>query len=167
MGLQRVGHNWGTGLNWTEPFLVDEKCIHLSQVLSGDKFLYWLFLFKDVFIFNLRGIPMSPSSSAFNLSQDQGLFQWVSCLHQVSKVLELQHQSFHEYSGLISFKIDRFDLLAVQGILKSLLQHHSLKPSVLQHSTFLVQLSQHSHDYWKDHSLYCMNLCQQSDVYNI
>ena len=48
----------------------------------------------------------------------------------------------NEYSGLISFRIDWFDLLAVQGTLKSLLQHHSSKALILQHSTFLiVQLS--------------------------
>ena len=48
----------------------------------------------------------------------------------------------YEYSGLISFRIDWFDLLAVQGTLKSLLQHHILKASILQHSAFLmVQLS--------------------------
>ena len=47
-----------------------------------------------------------------------------------------------EYSGLISFRIDWFDLLAVQGTLKSLLQHHSSKESVLWHSAFfMVQLS--------------------------
>ena len=47
-----------------------------------------------------------------------------------------------EYSGLISFRMDWFDLLAVQGTLKSLLQHHNLKPSVLQCSAFfMVQLS--------------------------
>ena len=49
---------------------------------------------------------------------------------------------FNEYSGLISFRIDWFDLLAVQGTLKSLLQHHSSKESILWHSTFfIVQLS--------------------------
>ena len=49
---------------------------------------------------------------------------------------------FNEYSGLISFMIDWLDLLAVQGILKSLIQHHSSKASVLQHSAFFkVQLS--------------------------
>ena len=48
----------------------------------------------------------------------------------------------NKYSGLVSFRIDWFDLLAVQGTLKSLLQHHSLKASVLQHSAFfMVQLS--------------------------
>ena len=49
---------------------------------------------------------------------------------------------FNEYSGLISFRIDWFDLLAVQGSLKSLFQHHSSKPSILQGSEFfIVQLS--------------------------
>ena len=48
----------------------------------------------------------------------------------------------NEYSGLIAFRIDWFDLLAVQGTLKSLLQHHSSKASILQHSAFfMVQLS--------------------------
>ena len=48
----------------------------------------------------------------------------------------------NEYSGLISFRMDWLDLLAVQGTLKSLLQQHSLKASILQHSAFfIVQLS--------------------------
>ena len=62
----------------------------------------------------------------------------------MAKVLEfqLQHQSFNEYSGLISFRMDWLDLLAVQGTLKTLLQHHSSKASILQHSAcFMVQLS--------------------------
>ena len=78
--------------------------------------------------------PLSPPSPpALNLSQHQGLFKWVSSSHQVGKVLEfqLQHQSFQEHSGQISFRVDWFDLLAVQGTLKSLLQHHSSKASIL------------------------------------
>ena len=56
--------------------------------------------------------------------------------------LQLQYHPSNEYSGLISFRMDWFDLLAVQGTLKSLLQHHSSKPSTLQHSAFyMVQLS--------------------------
>ena len=56
--------------------------------------------------------------------------------------LQLQHSPSNEYLGLISFRIDWFDLLTVQGTLKSLLQHHSLKVSVLRHSAFfMVQLS--------------------------
>ena len=55
-----------------------------------------------------------------------------------------------EYSGLIFFRIDCFDFLAVQGTLKSLLQHHSSKASILQCSSFLYSPS--IHDYWKNHS---------------
>ena len=56
--------------------------------------------------------------------------------------LQFQHQSFDEYSGLISFTIDWFDLLAVRGTLKSLLQHYSSKASILWLSAFfIVQLS--------------------------
>ena len=52
---------------------------------------------------------------------------------------------YNEYSGLISFRIDWFDLHAVQGTLESLLQHHSSKASVLRHSTFFMV--QFSHPY--------------------
>ena len=64
------------------------------------------------------------SPPTFNLSEHHGLFNWVSSLHQVAKVSEfqLQHQSSNEHPGLISFRIDWLDLLAVQGTLKSLLQ---------------------------------------------
>ena len=56
-------------------------------------------------------------------------------------LLQLSHST--EYSGLISFIIDWFDLLAIQGTLRSLLQHHSAKASILWHSSFFtVQLSQ-------------------------
>ena len=55
--------------------------------------------------------------------------------------LQLQHSPSNEYSGLISFRIDWFDLLAVHGTLKSLLQHNS-KASILRHSVFfIIQLS--------------------------
>ena len=86
----------------------------------------------------------SPSPPAFYLSQHQGLFQWVSSLHQVAKILKFSFSisPSNEYSGLISFRIDWFGLLAVHGTLKSLLQHHNLKASILQCSPFLmVQLS--------------------------
>ena len=62
-----------------------------------------------------------------------------------------------EYSGLISFRMDWFDLLAVQGTLKSLLQHHSSKASILQRSGFFI--AQLSHDYWKSHSFDYTDLC--------
>ena len=86
----------------------------------------------------------SPSPPAPNPSQHQGLFTWINSSHLVAKVLEFQllHQGFNEHPGLISFRMDWLDLLAVQGTLKSLLRHHSSKASIFQHSTFFtVQLS--------------------------
>ena len=59
----------------------------------------------------------------------------------------------NEYSGLISFRMDWLDLLAVQGTLKSLLQHHSSKASILQFSAFHSPTLTSINDYWKNHSL--------------
>ena len=86
--------------------------------------------------------PLSSPSPTVNLSQHQDLFKWVSS-HQVAKVLEfqLQHQSFKWKFRLISFRKDWLDLLAVQGTLRSLLQHHNSKASILQCSAFFISNS--------------------------
>ena len=60
--------------------------------------------------------------------------------------------SSNAYSALVSFRIDWLDLLEVQGTLKSLLQHHSPKASILQHSAFFIVQLTSIHDYWKNHS---------------
>ena len=88
---------------------------------------------------------LAPSPPAFNLTQDQGLFQWVSSSHKVAKVSEfqLQYQSF-QWIFRTDFLQDwlQFDLLVVQGTLKSLLQFHSSEASILWCSAFFrVQLS--------------------------
>ena len=82
----------------------------------------------------------SPSPPALNLSQHQGLFQ-ESALH----IRWPKYWSFifnispsKEHSGLISFRMDWLDCLAVQGTLKSLLQHHSSKASILWRSAFFI-----------------------------
>ena len=68
--------------------------------------------------------------------------EWALCIRW-PKYWSVNISPSNEYSGLISFRIDRFDLLAVQGTLKSLLQHYSLKTSILQHLAFLMlQVSQ-------------------------
>ena len=88
--------------------------------------------------------PLSFPSPAFNLSQYLGLFQWVTLHIRWPKDWSFSFNISHsnEYSGLISFRMDWLDLLAVQGTLKSLLQHHSSKASIIQCSAFLiVQLS--------------------------
>ena len=86
----------------------------------------------------------SPSPPTFNLSQHQGLFKGVSSSHQVAKYWSFSFSisPSNEHSGLTSFRMDWLDLLAVQGTLKSLLQHHSSKASILWCSDFfIVQLS--------------------------
>ena len=89
----------------------------------------------------------SPSPPALNPSQHQDLFQWISSLHQVAKVLEFQPQlsSSNEHPGMVSFRMDWMDLLGVQGTFKSLLQYHSSKTSILQCSAFFTV--QFSHPY--------------------
>ena len=66
----------------------------------------------------------------------------------------------NEYSGLISFRIDWLDLLAVQGTLKSLLQHHSSEALILRHLVFLVQLS---HPYMTTGKTRALTLCTFAD----
>ena len=87
---------------------------------------------------------LSPTPPALNLSQYQSLSNELA--HHIGWP---KYWSFsfsispsNEYSGLISFRIDWFDFFAVQGILRSLLQHHNMKALVLLHSAFfMVQLS--------------------------
>ena len=70
----------------------------------------------------------------------------------------------NEHTGLISFRMDWLDLLAVQGTLKSLLKHHSSKASILWCSAFFIVQVSHPYVTWKNHSLDQMDLCWQSNV---
>ena len=82
---------------------------------------------------------VSPSPPTFNLSQHQGLFKWVSHIRWPKYwSFSFNISPSNEYSGLIPFRIDWLDLLAVQGTLKSLLQHHSSKASILWFSAFFI-----------------------------
>ena len=88
--------------------------------------------------------PLSSPSPALNLSQHQFFSNESALCIRWPKYLcfSFSISPFSESSGLISFRIDWFDLLAVQGTLKSLLQHHSSKTSILWHSAFFIaQLS--------------------------
>ena len=70
----------------------------------------------------------------------------------------------HELPGLISFRMNWLDILAVQGTLKSFLQHHSSKASIFQCCFFHSPTLTSVHDHWKNHSLDQMDLCWQSNV---
>ena len=111
--------------------------------------------------------PLSSPSPAFNLSQHQ-----IFSNESVFLIRWPKYWSFsfsispsNEYLGLISFRMDSLDLLAVQGTLKSLLQHHcfkSINSSVLSflYSPTLTSIQ----DYWKNHSFEYTDLCWQSNV---
>ena len=83
-------------------------------------------------------VPFSSNLQSFPAS---GFFPWVNSSHEVAKVLEFQLQ----YQFFQWWKMDWLDLLAVQGTLKSLLQHHSSKASILQYSAFFIVLLLHPH----------------------
>ena len=112
--------------------------------------------------------PLSCTSPpAFNPSQHKGLFKWANPPHLIwpkSWGFSFSISPSNKYSGLISFRIDRLDLLAVQETPKSLLQYHSTK-----HQFFGAQLSLECnltsiHDYWKNNKFGYTDLCWQSNV---
>ena len=158
--VQLLSHVWLLEIPWTA-----ECQDHLSSTTSQS--LLKLMSTESVMLSNypilysllLLMFSIFPSIRVF--SKELALcIKW-------SKYWSFSISPSNEYSGLISFRIDWFHLLAVQGTLKNL-QHHSSKASILQHSAFfMAQLShpymttekQLSHPY-KDYA----ELCQQSDV---
>ena len=109
--------------------------------------------------------PLLSPSPAFYLSQHQGLFQWVGSSHPKYWSFSFTISPSSEYSGLISFKMEWLDLLAVQGTLKSLLQHHSSKASILWRSAFfMVQLLHPYMTTGKTIALTIQTFIAQSDV---
>ena len=152
------------------------SCLTLWEPMNcstpGISVLHYLLEFTQTHVYWV-GNPIQPSHSlsppfppAFNLSQHQGIFQWVSFLHQMSKYWSFSFSisPSNQYSGLISFRIDWFDLLAVQGTLKSLLPHHNLKASVLQHSAFFMV--QFSHLFMTTVKIIALRLVIAIPIYN-
>ena len=114
--------------------------------------------------------PLSfPSPPALNLSQHQGLFQWFGSSHQVAKYWNFSISPSNEYSGLISFRIDWLDLLAVQGTLKSLLQYHGSKVWIHWHSAiFMVHVNSACSVTWSEPAElrdYCLLICLTKVLY--
>ena len=131
---------------------VTQSCPTLRDLmncsLSGSPVLHYLAQLSQTHVWVMSSnhliLCLPPSPPALNISQHQDPFQWVDSSHQVANdcSFSFSFSPSHEYSGLISFRIDCFDLLAVQGTIKNLLQQHSLKASILWCSAFfIVQLS--------------------------
>ena len=148
-------------MNWSPLYslcdilcFVDQLCLTLCDPMDcsmpGFPVLHHLLEHAQTHVYWVRdaiqtsSTLLSPSFPAFNLSQHQDLFQWVSFHIRWPKYWSFSFSisPSNEYSGLISFRMDWLDLLVVQGTLKSLLQHHNSKASILQCSAFcIVQLS--------------------------
>ena len=186
----QCNHNWNSSsylwilTNWFKSLYKEAKdpeccsvikswltlCNPMNYSTSGFPVLHCLpeFAQTNAHCVNDTIQPSHPLSSlsllARTLSQHQG-FSKESALHiRRPKYWSFSFSPSSEYSGLISFRIDWFDL-AVQGTLKSLLEHHNSKASILWLSTFF--LVQHSHPYTtvgKTHSFVYTDLCRQSDV---
>ena len=112
--------------------------------------------------------PLTPSfPSALSLSQHQGLFQWVTCSHQMTKILEfqLQHQSFQWV-----FRVDfPWDWLVWSPCFPRDSQESSPAPQFKYINSLMLRLLYSPavttiHDHWQDHCLDYMDLCQQSNV---
>ena len=109
-------------------------------------------------------LPLSPPALKF--SQHQGFFSSELVIHirwPYYWSFNLSSSPSNEYSGLISFRIDWFDSLSVQGTLKGLLQL-SLKAAILWCSASFIPTLTSIHDYWKNHRLDCIDLSWQSNV---
>ena len=156
-GLQRVGYDWTTN-TFHFPLKnicsVARSCPTLCDPMGystpGFPVLHCLPEFAQVCVHWVSDAiqpshPLSPSSPlALNLFQLKVFSNKLALSIRWPKYWSFSFSisSSNEYSGLISFRTDWFDHFAVQGTLKSLLQHHSSKASVLQHSVFfIVQLS--------------------------
>ena len=115
-----------------------------SLSITNSRSLLKLMLIESVMLCKSSHPLSSPSTPTFNLSQHQGLSNESVLLIRWPKYWSFSFNisPSNEYSGLSSFRVYWLDFLAVQGTLKSLLQHHSSKASVLQCSAFfIVQLS--------------------------
>jgi len=125
-------------------------CDPMDCSMPGFCVLHYLLEFAQTHIYLVNDVIqsfhplLSPSPPALNLSQHQGLFQWVSSSHRMAKYWSFSFSisPSNEYSGLISFRVGWFALLAVQGTLKSLLQH-----PVQKHQFFGTQPSLRSNSH--------------------
>ena len=156
------------------------KRLHAHSLISADRVVHlqdlmlllsWKVVSDSLQLhgpgFPVHHNPLLSPPPALSVPQHQGLFNELS-LH----IRWLKYWSFSfsinlssEYSELISFRVDLFDLLADQGTLKSLLQHHNMKSinSLVLNLLYGPTLTS-IHDYWKNHSFDYMDLCQQNDV---
>ena len=169
MGSQRVGHEWATE---QEQKLLNQfssvqslSCVRLfvtpwtaacqaSLSITNSRSLFKLMSIKSMMPSNhlILCHPLLPPSVFPRIrvfsNESVHSIRWPNYWS-----FSLRISPSSEYSGPISFRMGWLDLLAVQGTLKSLLQHHSLKASILWCSAFFIVQLTSIHDHWKNHSL--------------
>ena len=177
MGSQRVGHDWATNtftfnVQFSRSVVSNSLWPHglqhtrlpcpspISRACSNSCPLnQWCHPTISSFVNPFSPFPVFPSIKVF--SNELALcIKWPKYWN-----FSFSISPSNKYSGLISLRIDWFYLLAVQGAVKSLLQHYNLKASILWHSAFFI--IQFSHLYMtteKNHSFDYTDLCWQSDV---
>ena len=156
--VQSFGHVLLFVIPWTAPFQASlslaisqslSKIMSIGLVMPSSHLILWCpLLLPSIF----------PSIRAFS-NESAVHIRWPKC-----QSFSFNLSPSNQYSGLISLKIDWFDLLAVQETLRSLLQHHSLKASVLQCPNFLIVQLSHPYTTTGKTIALCSDLWQQSDV---
>ena len=150
--VQSLSHVWLFATPWTAARQASLSINNSQSLLNSYPPSWWCHptILSSVIPFSscLQSLPVSGSfqMSQFFTSGAQSIWSF-----------SFKISSSNGYSGLISFRMDWLDLLVVQGTFKSLLQHHSSKASILQHSAFFINLYKptltSTHDHWKNQSL--------------
>jgi len=159
VGVQSPGHVWLFAILWTAACQVSLS-LTISQSLSKFMFIALVMASTHLILWPpLLFLPsIFPSIRDFSNESSVGI-RWPKYWSFSFRI-----SPSNEYSGLISLKIELFDL-AVQGNFRSLLQSHSSKATILQHSTFFYHPAVTTVcDHWEDYSLDYMDLCRQSNV---
>ena len=145
--VQSLSHVWLFSIPWIaacQAYLSITNSQSLLKLMSIDLVMP----FKHLILCRPLLLPPSIFPSIRVFSNELGLrIRWPNYWN-----FSFSISSFNEYSGLISFRINWLDLLAVQETLKSLLQHYSSKASILWHSAFLIVQLSHHLTYWKNRS---------------
>ena len=157
--LQRVGHDWAIELNWTElrpPCPSPNPWVHANSRPSS----WWCHPTISSSVIPFSSCPQSLPASEFFPNESTYCMRWPKYWS-----FSFSINPSKEIPGLISFRMDWLDLLAVQGTLKSLLQHHTSKASILRLSAFFtVQLSHPYMTTEKTIALTRRTFCWQSNV---
>ena len=169
MGLRRVGHNWETNplaiLSFFQFSSVAQSCLTLCHPMdcSMPGFPVHHNSWSLLKLMSIDSVmPSNHLILYHSLFLPPSIFPSIRIFSNES-VLHIRWPKYwsfsfsispsKDYSGLISFRMDWLDLLAVQGTLKSFLQHHSSKASILWWSAFfMLQLSHPYTNFWKNHS---------------